>query len=597
MSNLFRKVKLSVNFQKPNTWLMVTIFLLVVYLILKSLFDPKTVDLAFLKEELKNNPKIILKLEEVTTYSKNYLFESNGKTYRMLIWFKDTEDFETDMEILKLSYPKTPISYVEYLGMVKYYPIVGYLTLLSFIGSLFRYYQSNKIEKGNFLVRQFNVKFSDIAGIESTRKELENLVKYFSNPDIIKDMGGSVLKGGILYGPPGTGKTLMAKAVASEAGANFIAVSGSEFVELYVGMGAKRVRDMFSNARLNKPCVIFIDELDAFAKKRGSHNSHSELEQTVNQMLTEMDGMKNNDGILVLAATNRLEDLDDAIVRSGRFDMKIKVDLPTSSGRKEILDLYIKPNSRMKDIDTDQLAKLTRGFSGADLKNLVDQSIYVAAQREMNQGVITMQDFMEAKDKMLMGVVRDLNLSDEEKKLTSYHEVGHALCAKFTNNTEVSKISILPRSMSLGETQTNEEDKYSYSDKYIKDKIIMLLGGRVAEKMMFNHQSSGAENDLAKATSLARHYVCSFGMTDTFGPINFKFGSQEYNQLSEKTKSNIDEAVMNLLKDCEKETYQLLEKNKELLIKISEHLLEVESMESAQFEQLIAQHNEGLPHD
>jgi cell division protease FtsH len=388
------------------------------------------------------------------------------------------------------------------------------------------------------------------------------------------------MKGLIFHGPPGTGKTLMAKAIAGEMNCHFIAASGSQFVELYVGMGAKRVRELFNTARNNAPCIIFIDEIDAFAIKRGSNRSHSELDQTVNELLAQMDGFKDNTGILVIAATNNLESLDDAVLRPGRFDRKIKVELPTIEGRKEILDLYISKNKKMENISIDSLARQTIGFSGAELKNLVDMAIYEAikAKRE----TITMEDFTEAKSKIQMGAVSNIKLDEAFKESTAYHEVGHALVAKLIDGPKVEHISILPRGQSLGQTVFSAEEKYSHSKEDIIKQIKIALGGRVAEKMNTYTESTGASHDLKMATNLARSLVCRFGMSE-FGPINVDFNSQEYMSFSEHTKQKLDEETFKLLRNLEGEVDILLKNNLDLVKYWAQKLVEKENITADEF--------------
>lgn len=568
------------NFSNPKSYIIIFVLLMIAYAILTSLLSPKPIQLDFIKNNLKENKKVEFFLKEYTTYSREYYVDISEKEYSYTLYLRDIDEATTELAKFKKELPRQPMTTYEIIQKNKYLDAFWYLILAFGLYSLFKTYSYIKLKSKNILLEVPKVFFSDIAGINNILTEVKDAVEHFKNGEKLKQLGGTPMKGLMLYGPPGTGKTLMAKAIAGETGSNFIAVSGSQMVELYVGMGAKRVRELFESARANTPCIVFIDEIDAFALKRGSNRSHSEYDQTVAEMLAQMDGFKDNTGVLVVAATNNLDSIDDALLRPGRFDRKIKVELPTLDGRIDILNLYINKNDKMKDIDTTAIAKQTWGFSGADIKNLVDQSIYEAIKAK--QDVITMSNVWDAKNKIQMGSESNIKLNDSEKEITAYHEIGHALIAKLVNGPTVSQVSILPRGQSLGQTFFDIEERYSHTKEDIEKQIKICLGGRVAEKFITKTESTGAGDDLRKATNLARSLVCSFGMSK-FGAICVDYGSQEYQMLSEETKKELDRETFALINKMHGEVESQLLENIETIKKMVDRLLVVETLTAKEF--------------
>jgi cell division protease FtsH len=447
--------------------------------------------------------------------------------------------------------------------------------------------------------KSIKVTFADVAGIEEVKEEVKEVVDFLTNPQKYTKIGAKIPKGILLVGPPGTGKTLLAKAIAGEAGVPFFSISGSDFVEMFVGVGASRVRDLFEQAKKNAPCIIFIDEIDAVGRQRGAGlgGGHDEREQTLNQLLVEMDGFESNEGIIVLAATNRPDVLDPALLRPGRFDRQIVVPLPDVKGRLEILKVHTKKVPLGDDVDLEKIARGTPGFSGADLSNLVNEAALLAARR--NSEKVHMNDFESAKDKVLMGVERkSMVLSEEERKITAYHEAGHALVAKLTPSTDpIHKVSIIPRGRALGVTQQLPlDDRYTYSKDYLYGTLKVLLGGRVAEEIALQTMTTGAGNDLERATELARKMVTEWGMSERMGPLTF--GKREehvflgreiakHRDYSDKTAEEIDEETKRIVTEAYHQTKDLLEKNRNLLDAIAKALLERETLEANEIDQII----------
>lgn len=411
--------------------------------------------------------------------------------------------------------------------------------------------------------------FNDVAGIDEVKEQIEEVVQLFRDSSKIEEMGGRIPRGVLLNGPPGTGKTLLAKVTACESNANFIHASGSEFVEMYVGVGAKRVRELFNKARQQAPCIIFIDEIDAVAGKRGLDNN-SEREQTLNELLVQMDGFSSKENILVFAATNQLEKLDSAILRPGRFDRQISVFLPDAKGREKILKIYL-DKTRVKSVKIKQLARSTSGFSGADLSNLVNEAILYAARNGKDS--ICQKDLIWAKDKILMGSERKLLMNKDDLKKTAFHEIGHAfLCKKF-NLGKIVNVSIIPRGKALGVTQMESQDTYTISRERAVDQIAMMMGGRACEKVFFDHYSTGASNDLQRAYNLARNMVAHWGMSE-IGP----FGLEEsfYKITSEATKAKIEDESLRIVSMAEKKAIDMILENKALVEALSLSLFERE---------------------
>ena len=449
------------------------------------------------------------------------------------------------------------------------------------------------------------VTFADVAGVDEAKEELAEVVEFLSNPRKFTRLGGRIPKGVLLVGPPGTGKTLLARAVAGEAGVPFFSISGSDFVEMFVGVGASRVRDLFAQGKKNAPCLIFIDEIDAVGRKRGAGlgGGHDEREQTLNQLLVEMDGFESNEGVILLAATNRPDVLDPALLRPGRFDRQVVVPTPDLRGRRRILEVHTKRTPLDPDVDLDTLARGTPGFSGADLENLVNEAALQAAK--LNATKVDMHDFEYAKDKVLMGRERrSLILSDEEKRITAYHEGGHALAARLLPGSDpVHKVTIIPRGRALGLTmQLPEEDRHGYSRNYLRNNLVVLLGGRVAEEIVFDDITTGASNDIERVTRMARKMVCEWGMSDAIGTLSIGetgeevFIGREWVQnknYSEETARLVDAEVKRIVEEAHARCVKLLEDNRATLDRIAQALLERETISGEELDLLME--NKPLP--
>ncbi|RKY31729.1 MAG: cell division protein FtsH [Candidatus Omnitrophota bacterium] len=448
------------------------------------------------------------------------------------------------------------------------------------------------------------VTFSDVAGCEEVKEELKEIVEYLKNPKKFQRLGGKIPKGVLLIGPPGTGKTLLAKAVAGEANVPFLSMSGSDFVEMFVGVGAARVRDLFRQAKKLSPCIVFIDEIDAVGRQRfaGLGGGHDEREQTLNQLLVEMDGFQTDDAIIVMAATNRPDVLDPALTRPGRFDRTIVVNLPDIKEREEILKVHTRNKPLAEDVDLKVLARATPGLSGADLANIVNEAALLAARK--NKDKIEMSDFEEAKDKVLMGVERkSLVISEEEKKVIAYHEAGHTLVQKSLPEVyPVHKVTIIPRGRALGITHIlPEKDRFIESNTYYKNTICALLAGRAAEKIVFGKMFTGSENDLKLATELARKMVCEWGMSERLGPISFKQHEAVFlgrdlvqqREHSEVTSREIDEEIRRIVEEGEKKAEEILMKNREKLDLLAKTLLEKETLTSEEIDEILGIKKDG----
>jgi cell division protease FtsH len=447
--------------------------------------------------------------------------------------------------------------------------------------------------------KDVKVTFADVAGIEEAKDEVQEIIEFLKDPQKFQKLGGKIPKGVMLVGPPGAGKTLLAKAIAGEAGVPFFSISGSDFVEMFVGVGASRVRDLFEQAKKNSPCIIFIDEIDAVGRHRGAGlgGGHDEREQTLNQLLVELDGFDQNEGIIIIAATNRPDVLDPALLRPGRFDRQVVVPNPDVKGRLEIIKVHSKKIPLSENVDLETLARGTPGFSGADLANLINEAALLGARQSKTK--VEMADFEHAKDKVMMGKERkSMIISDEEKKNTAYHEAGHALVAKLTPGTDpLHKVSIIPRGMALGITmQLPIDDRYTYSKEHILNNLSVLMGGRAAEEIAMGHVTTGAGNDLQRATDLARKMVCEWGMSDSLGPITFGkreeqiFLGKEFSRhkdYSEKTAEEIDEEVKSIVGERYTYARNLLVEKKPVLIKLAEALLERETLDAKELEEII----------
>lgn len=445
---------------------------------------------------------------------------------------------------------------------------------------------------------QKNITFKDVAGVEEAKEELQEIIGFLKDPKKFQKLGGRIPKGVILIGAPGTGKTLLARAVAGEADVPFFSISGSDFVEMFVGVGASRVRDLFEQGKKQAPCLIFIDEIDAVGRQRGAGlgGGHDEREQTLNQLLVEMDGFDSNEGVILIAATNRPDILDTALLRPGRFDRRIVVNMPDVKGREDILKVHVKNIPLSKDVDLQVLARSTPGFSGADLSNVVNEAALLAARKIQDN--VTMKDFESAKDKVLMGVERkSMIISDEEKRSTSYHEAGHALVASLLPEADpIHKVTIIPRGLALGTTQQLPlDDRYTYSKDNLEAQLSVLMAGRVSEELFLNKTTTGAANDFEKATEIARKMVCQWGMSD-LGPLTFGerddliFLGKElamHKNFSEKTAEMIDAEVKKIVTRNYDRTKELLEKNRNKLLMVAKALLEKEVLTSDELEAVI----------
>jgi cell division protease FtsH len=443
------------------------------------------------------------------------------------------------------------------------------------------------------------VRYDDVAGLDNAKKELNEIVAYLRDPSRFQKLGGELPKGILLVGPPGVGKTLMAQATAGEADVPFYSISGSEFIEMFVGVGASRVRDMFKKAKKDAPTIIFIDELDSIGRVRGTGlgGGHDEREQTLNQILAEMDGFSAHESVVVLAATNRPDVLDPALVRPGRFDRRITLDMPQKEARQKILQTHTRKVPVADDVDLENLAERTVGLSGAELKNLVNEAALLAARKEKDQ--VANEDFDQARDKILMGIEREDVINDEEKRMIAYHESGHALLAELLPGTDpLQKVSIIPRGRALGATeQIPEEDRHNLKRSYLLNRIAIMLGGRIAEKIVFDDVSTGAGDDLKKATQLARRMVCQWGMSDKLGPVTFQQGEphpflgRELTQtkdFSEHTARVIDEEIQQIVKQMEQQAEKILSANRHKLDAVAGQLLKHESLTREEVDTLLA---------
>ena len=442
--------------------------------------------------------------------------------------------------------------------------------------------------------------FADVAAMESAKSELMEIVEFLKSPEKFHKLGAQIPKGVLLMGSPGTGKTLLARATAGEAGVPFFSINGSEFIQMFVGVGASRVRDLFQHVRENSPCIVFVDEIDAVGRVRGAGlgGGHDEREQTLNQILSEMDGFSQTEAIIVLAATNRPDVLDPALLRPGRFDRHVSIDRPTKEGRHQILNVHVRKVPLDEAVDLEDVAAASIGFSGAELKNLVNEAALNAVRADRLS--VIPDDFEVARDRVLMGAKREEVLSEHERSLTAYHEAGHALVAWYLPEVDpVHKVTIIPRGRALGVTQLlPEEDRYHYGEKRMHSQMTMMLGGRAAEKLVFDEYSAGAEDDIKRATSLARRMVAHWGMSDIIGPVAFRQGEEhpflgkeihEAREFSEKTAHTIDQEVQRFLIDSADQALKLLSEHRNELDALSQALLKKESVDRTDMANILGQ--------
>ncbi len=547
-------------------------------------------------------------------YLKNPAVEElpNGKT-RQYTEFKTTLPY-TDLDARVEEWRKRGIEIkvmrlsTEWLDVLT--NVLPWVLLLGFWIFLFRRMQGGGAGKNIFsfgksrarllMENETRVTFDDVAGCDEAKEELREIIEFLKNPSKFSRLGGKIPKGALLLGPPGTGKTLLARAVAGEAAVPFFSMSGADFVEMFVGVGASRVRDLFEQGRKSAPCIIFIDEMDAVGRQRGAGlgGGHDEREQTLNALLVEMDGFDTTEGVIILAATNRPDVLDSALLRPGRFDRQIVVDRPDVRGREGILRVHTKNIPLAKDVDLFIIAKGTPGLAGADLANLVNEAALFAARND--QDAVTMYDFEMAKDKIMMGMERkSMIISEEEKRSTAYHEAGHALIAKLIPGADpVHKVTIIPRGRALGVTHFLPFDEnHTYSKTYLEIQLCTLLGGRVAEKLVLKHYTTGAGNDIERATELARKMVTEWGMSEKLGPLAYGKKDEEiflgreiatHRDFSEKTAQEIDEEIRRIVGEAEKKTEKLLKENIDKLHKLSDALLEREILDAEEIDIVLA---------
>ncbi len=524
--------------------------------------------------------------------------------------FETIEKWRSDYDLKEMDFKQHTPGVWGYL-----FTALPWLLLIGFWIFLIRRMQGGGGSKGIFSfgksrARMFTenfpkVTFNDVAGADEAKVELQEIIEFLKEPERFQKLGGKIPKGALLLGPPGTGKTLLAKAVAGEAGVPFFSMSGADFVEMFVGVGASRVRDLFENGKKNAPCIIFIDELDAVGRHRGAGlgGGHDEREQTLNQLLVEMDGFESTEGVILVAATNRPDVLDSALLRPGRFDRQIVVDRPDVRGREGILKVHSRKIPIAKNVDMNILAKGTPGFSGADLANMVNEAALLAARK--NKTKVEMQDFEEAKDKVMMGTERkSMLISEKEKESTAYHEAGHVLVARLTPGSDpVHKVTIIPRGRALGATMTLPlDEKHNYSRTYCLALLRHLFGGREAEKLIFNELTTGAGDDLKRATELARKMVCEWGMSDKLGPITYGEKQEEiflgreiaqHRDYSEQTAQLIDSEIKKLVDDAITDVQKLLSDNKDKLEDITQALLIRECLDGEEIEKIM--NGEELP--
>ncbi len=486
--------------------------------------------------------------------------------------------------------------------------IVGvWLFFMRQMGGESKIMQFNKTKEKDTNMIQPTVTFADVAGIDEAKEELDEIVAFLKDPERFNKLGGKIPAGVLLVGEPGTGKTLLAKAVAGEAQVSFFDISGSDFVEMFVGVGASRVRSLFAKARESAPCIIFVDEIDAVGRHRGTGlgGGNDEREQTLNQLLVEIDGFSKNSGVIVMAATNRPDVLDPALLRPGRFDRQVVVPKPDVVGREQILRVHTKNMPLEEGLDLREVARAMPGFTGADISNLVNEAALNAARN--NQDKITISDFHVVRDRIMLGKERrSMLLTDEEKKITAYHEAGHALIAAISEELDpLHKVTIVPRGKALGVTLLlPEQDKYLYTQKQLLHMMVMLMGGRAAEELLFNHFTTGASNDLERCNQIARQMVCSWGMIEEMGAVSYQANSQESylgkdmlstKRISMKRKNLIDKRVKMIIDAAYAKAYQLFEEQKDLLVQIGDKLLEEETISGAAVLELVK--NKGLSLD
>lgn len=582
-------------------WVVLILFSVVIY----QLFNPKTpgkqISFTEFIQQVKNHD-----VKDVTIRGQHYQgTRRDGTKYRTIgIYVNDKFNAFLVNNKVKVEYETIQTNSFWQQLLISWLPLV---IIIALVVLFFRQLQAGSgkaMSFGKSRARLLNdhhnkVTFNDVAGVDEAKEELEEIVQFLKDPKKFTRLGGRIPKGVLLMGSPGTGKTLLARAVAGEAGVPFFSISGSDFVEMFVGVGASRVRDLFEQGKKNAPCIIFIDEIDAVGRHRGAGlgGGHDEREQTLNQLLVEMDGFESNEGVILVAATNRPDVLDPALLRPGRFDRRVVVPLPDVLGREKILDVHTRRTPLADDVDLEVLSRGTPGFSGADLENLVNEAALMAARENKNK--LSMHHFEDAKDKVVMGRERrSMILNEEEKHRTAVHEVGHALVGKMLKHADpVHKVTVIPRGRALGVTMflPNEDAKVLYKEA-MEDRIAVALGGRAADELVNGEKSSGASNDIKQATGYARKMVCEWGMSEALGPL--AFGEQEeqiflgrelskHRDYSESTAITIDEEIRRIVTENYNRAYKILADNKDLVLKIADELTEREVLSSNELDLLI----------
>ncbi|MDD5309674.1 MAG: ATP-dependent zinc metalloprotease FtsH [Deltaproteobacteria bacterium] len=595
--------------QKLKTFLLwgllISLFLLVV-MVLQGEPGREEVDFSAFQADLKAN-----KVTKVTISGRKYLYERKtaaGKETVQTVGIEPDRDLNQDLisRNITVTYKETEDDSLLHGFLVSWLPMIVLLLVFFFFMRQIQAGGGKAMSFGKSRARLLSdhsrrVTFKDVAGIDEAREELEEIIDFLKDPKRFQRLGGRIPKGVLLMGPPGTGKTLLARAIAGEAGVPFFSISGSDFVEMFVGVGASRVRDLFEQGKKNAPCIIFIDEIDAVGRQRGAGvgGGHDEREQTLNQLLVEMDGFEANDGVIIVAATNRPDVLDPALLRPGRFDRRIVVPRPDVKGREGILAVHTKRSPISGKVSLSVLARGTPGFSGADLENLVNEAALLAARK--GRDVVEMEDFEEAKDKVLMGSERrSMIIRDSEKRTSAYHEAGHTLVARLSPGTDpIHKVTIIPRGRALGLTQQLPlEDRLMVTKTFTEAQIAVLMGGRIAEEVVFAEVSTGAGQDIQSATDLARRMTCEWGMSEKLGPLYYGrkeeaiFLGREITQhqdFSEQTAEVIDGEVHKVVLTQYNRARKLIEENRDILQAIAEALLEKEVLDGEEIERIVKQ--------
>jgi len=590
-------------------WLLIIAGALLIYkLVNPGSKNTENIDLTALYQKIDNNElkQVIVKQTETVAIDNN-----SGKEYHIQLT-NETAKNDLIKEAKEVVNGKSRVPKVEeesgnsYLWPALYY-LLPFVLIFGFWIFMLRQMQSGGNKALSFgksrakllSNQQKRVTFKDVAGVEEAKEELQEIIEFLKEPQKFQKLGGRIPKGVLMMGPPGTGKTLLARAIAGEANVPFFSISGSDFVEMFVGVGASRVRDLFEQGKKNAPCIIFIDEIDAVGRHRGAGlgGGHDEREQTLNQLLVEMDGFESNDGVILIASTNLPDVLDPALLRPGRFDRRVVVSRPDVRGREGILKVHTRKIPLGEDVDISVLARGTPGFTGADLANLVNEAALNAAR--YNKKVVSMSDFELAKDKVLMGAERkSMVISNEEKRVTAYHEAGHTLVGlKVPNADPVHKVTIIPRGMALGVTQQLPEgDRHNYTQEYLLGQISILMGGRIAEETFLGSITTGASNDIERATELARAMVCEYGMSE-LGPLTFGKKEEQiflgreiaqHRDYSEETSIRIDSEVRKIVTEQYERARKILEDNRDTMVRLAEALLEHESLDGVQIRRVVA---------